>query len=138
MPDKVLICSQRFSDSKPTLIYANRQIKQFYGGKIEAENEQGKVYNRLGLQIFQEQDQEFVDSVVADRPEKFSLNDILIRSSASAQTSLNSSSSIDGGGSSIMRFQVVRSSNQYEVNDVGSEQKRAIVEIKILDVLYDN
>ena len=137
VPDKVLICSQRFSDSKPTLIYANRQIKQFYGGKIEAENEQGKVYNRLGLQIFQEQDQEFVDSVVADRPEKFSLNDILIRSSASAQTSLNSS--IDGGScSSIMRFQVVRSSNQYEVNDVGSEQKRAIVEIKILDVLYDN
>ena len=43
MPDKVLICSQRFSDSKPKLIYANRQIKQFYGGKIEAENEQGKV-----------------------------------------------------------------------------------------------
>ena len=37
-----------------------------------------------------------------------------------------------------MRFQVVRSSNQYEVNDVGSEQKRQIVEIKILDVLYDN
>lgn len=36
VPDKVLICSPRRPDSRHTLIYANRQMTQFYGGSIDA------------------------------------------------------------------------------------------------------
>lgn len=138
VPDKVLICSKPSKDRQPTLIYANRQIKQFFGGKIETETEDGKKNHSLGLQIFQEldiDDIDYVDSMTTEKPETFSINDILIRRTTTSFGGVNTS--IDGSGS-VMRFQVVRPSNQYEADDANAEQKRQVVEIKILDVLYDN
>jgi len=51
--------------------------------------------------------------------------------------SMNSSAD-SSGSAGAMRFQVVRPSNQYESEDTNAEHKRQVVEIKILDVLYDN
>ena len=132
VPDKVLICSQAEESIAPRTLYSNHQMNNFFGRNLvfndkEKNSLQRNAFNR---KVFKEkQTDDFEDRLESDnlQPEMaMSLSDIVVRHHVQSK--------IDKQAQNINLNFIVDTPNCYE----NAEDTQKIVEINIIDILYDN